>query len=119
MAFVLVRNATDEDYERLLATAETFVQKYGNGYDAREFWLICNNEDTIHAQVRDVQLMVDWLCQRVRDHERYDNSLAHLWTKRARRALRGDGDQIGWNAVGYATNLTCTDTPYRGSRVHD
>ena len=102
MGFVLVRDATTDDYHRLLATAETFVQKYGNGYDAREFWLICNNGDATTSQARDVQLMVDWLCQRVRD-ERYDNSLAHLWTKRARRALRGDGDEIAWNAVGYST----------------
>ena len=114
MGFVLVRDATADDYQRLLATAETFVQKYGNGYDAREFQLIggeqcaCANCTSrlglsrIYEICRDVQLMVDWLCQRVRD-ERYDNSLAHLWTKRARRALRGDGDEIAWNAVGYST----------------
>mgnify|MGYP005838937723 CR=1 FL=1 len=106
MGFVLVRDATTDDYERLLATAETFVQKYGNGYDASEWQIIQNSlaDGATHKHhiSRDAQLLVDWLCQRVRD-ERYDNSLAHIWTKRARRALRGDGDEIAWNAVGYST----------------
>ena len=97
MAFVLVRNATDEDHERLLATAVSFVQKYGAEYDKRELKLALAADP---CTARDVQLVADGLCQRVRD-ERYDNSLAHIWTKRARRALRGDGDEIAWNAVGY------------------